>query len=201
MNQGKSDVIKQMTRLNINILGIRELKWMSMGQLIQMTIISATLGKKWSSPHSQQNSPRCSTWVQHENQQNDLGSFPRQTIWHHSNPRLCPNHWCWKSWSWLVLWRPTTPSRMNTKKDVLFIIGGWNANVESQEIPGLPGKFSLGVRNKAGQKLIEFCQESTLVIANTHFQQHETTLHRNTTRWSILKSDLLYSLQSKMEKF
>ena len=54
-------------------------------------------------------------------------------------------------------------------KDVLFVIGDWNAKVESQEIPGVTGKFGLGVQNEAGQRLIEFCQENTLVIANTLF--------------------------------
>ena len=57
------------------------------------------------------------------------------------------------------------------KKDVFFIIGGWNAKVGSQEIPGVTGKFSLGVQNEAEQRLIEFCQENALVIANTLFQQ------------------------------
>ena len=55
------------------------------------------------------------------------------------------------------------------KKDVLFIIGDWNANVGSQETPGVTGKFGLGMRNEAGQRLIEFCQENALVIANTLF--------------------------------
>ena len=59
------------------------------------------------------------------------------------------------------------------KKDALFIIGDWNANVGSQEIPGVTGKFGLGVQNEAGQSLIEFCQENALVIANTLFQQHK----------------------------
>ena len=57
-------------------------------------------------------------------------------------------------------------------KDVLFIIGDWNAKVGSQEIPGLTGKFGLGVQNEAGKRLIECCQENALVIANTLFQQH-----------------------------
>ena len=65
------------------------------------------------------------------------------------------------------------PSRTNTKKDVLFIIGGWNEKVGSQEIPGVTGKFGLRVQNEAGQRLIEFCQENALVIANTFFQQHK----------------------------
>ena len=58
-------------------------------------------------------------------------------------------------------------------KNVLFIIGDWNAKVGSQETPGVTGKFVLGVQNEAGQRLIEFCQENTLVIANTLFQQHK----------------------------
>jgi len=62
-----------------------------------------------------------------------------------------------------------TLSRTNIKKDVLFIIGEWNAKVGSQEIPGVTGKFDFGVQNEAGQRLTEFCQENTLVIANTLF--------------------------------
>ena len=59
-------------------------------------------------------------------------------------------------------------------KDVLFIIGDWNAKVGSQETPGVTGKFGLGIRN---ERLIEFCQENTLVIANTLFQQHQRSLY------------------------
>ena len=68
------------------------------------------------------------------------------------------------------------------------MIGDWNANVGGQEIPGVTNKFGLGVQNEAGQRLTEFCQENTLVIANTLFQQHKT-LHMEITRWSIQKSD------------
>ena len=74
-------------------------------------------------------------------------------------------------------------------KDVLFIIGDWNAKVGSQETPGGTGKFGLGIRNEAGQRLIEFCQENTLIIANTLFQQHKRRLHMDITRWSTPKSD------------
>ena len=63
------------------------------------------------------------------------------------------------------------------KKDVLLIIGDWNAKVGSQEISGVTGKFDLGVQNGAGQRLTEFCQENTLVIANTLFQQHKRRLY------------------------
>ena len=63
------------------------------------------------------------------------------------------------------------------KKDVLLIIGDWNAKVGSQETPGVTGKFGLGVWNEAGQRLIDFCQENGLVIANTLFQQHKRRLY------------------------
>ena len=89
---------------------------------------------------------------------------------------------------------------LTPKTDVLFIIGDWNAKVGSQETPGVTGTFGLGIRNEAGQRLIEFCQENALVIANTLFQQHKRRLHMDITRWSTPKSDWLYSLQPKMEK-
>ena len=63
------------------------------------------------------------------------------------------------------------------KKDVLFTTRDWNAKVESQEIPGVTGKFGLGVQNEARQRLTEFCQENPLVIANTLFQQHKSRLY------------------------
>ena len=70
---------------------------------------------------------------------------------------------------------------LTPKRDVLFIMGDWNAKVGSQETPGVTGKFGLGVWKEAGQRLIEFCQENALVIANTLFQQHKT-LHMDITR-------------------
>ena len=77
----------------------------------------------------------------------------------------------------MVLRRPTRPSRTNTPKDVLFIIGNWNEKVESQEISGVIGKFGLGVQNQAGQSLTEFGQENTLVIESTLFQTHQRRLY------------------------
>ena len=62
---------------------------------------------------------------------------------------------------------------LTLQKDIFFIIGDWNAKVGSQETPGVTGKFDLEVQNEAGQRLTEFCQENTLVIANTLFQQHK----------------------------
>ena len=88
---------------------------------------------------------------------------------------------------------------LTSKKDVLFRIGDWNAKVGSHEIPGIMGKFGLGVQNEAAQRLTEICQENTLVIASTLFQQHkrrlytwtsqEKTLHMDITRWPTVKSD------------
>ena len=66
---------------------------------------------------------------------------------------------------------------LTPKKDVLFIIGNWNTKVGSQEIPGVTGKFGLGVQNEAGQRLTEICQENALVIADTLFQQHKRRLY------------------------
>ena len=66
---------------------------------------------------------------------------------------------------------------LTSKKDVLFITGDWNAKVRSQETPEVTGKFGFGVQNEAGQRLIEFCQENVLVIANTLFQQHKRRLY------------------------
>ena len=67
--------------------------------------------------------------------------------------------------------------QLTPKKDVFFIIGDWNAKVGSQEISGVTGKFGLGVQNEAGQRLIEFCQENALAIANTLFQQYKRRLY------------------------
>ena len=78
---------------------------------------------------------------------------------------------------------------LTPQKDVHFIIGDWNAKIGSQEIPGVTDKFDLGVWNEAEQRLIEFCQENTLVIANSLFPQHKRRLHMDITRWSTLKSD------------
>ena len=76
---------------------------------------------------------------------------------------------------------------LTSKKDVLFIIGDWNAKVGSQEIPGVTGKF--GIQNETGQRLIEFCQENALVIRHPLPTTQEKTLHMDITRWPTPKSD------------
>ena len=90
---------------------------------------------------------------------------------------------------------------LEPQKDVLFIIGDWNAKVESQETPGVIGKFGLGVQNEAEQRLIEFCQENALVITNTLFQQHKRRPYTWTSPDGQHQNQIdLYSLQPKMEK-
>ena len=83
------------------------------------------------------------------------------------------------------------------QKDVLFIIGDWNAKVGSQEIPGVAGKFGLGVQNKAGQRLTEFCQENALAIANTLFQQHKRQLYTRTSLDGQYRNQIDYILCSQ----
>ena len=97
----------------------------------------------------------------------------------------------------MVLWRPTRTFRTNTQKDVLFIIGDWNAKVGNQETPGVTGKFGLGIWNEAGQRLIEFCQENALVIANTLFQQHKRRLYTGTSPDGQHRNQIDYILCSQ----
>ena len=114
--------------------------------------------------------------MQSQKRQNDLCLFPRQTIQiiitviqvyaPTSNAEEAEVEWFYEDLQDL------TP-----KIDVLYIIGDWNAKVGSQETPGVTSKFGLEIWNEAGQKLIEFCQENPLVIANTLFQQHKRQLY------------------------
>ena len=80
-------------------------------------------------------------------------------------------------------------SELTPKKDVLFIIGDWNAKVGSQETPGVTDKFGFGIRHEAGQRLIEFCQERSGHSKHSLPTTHENTLHMDITRWSTPKSD------------
>ena len=96
MNQGKLEVVKQeMARVNINILGIKELKWTGMGEFNSddhyiYYCRQESLGRNGVAITFQEKSLKCSTWMQSQKRQNDLCSFPRQTIEYHSNPSLCP---------------------------------------------------------------------------------------------------------------
>ena len=110
--------------------------------------------------------------MQSQKRQNDLCSFPRQTIQYHIQSRYTPQPVTFKFYEDL-----RDLLELTCKKDVLFITGDWNAKVGSQGILGVTGKFGLGVQNEAGQKLREFCQENALVIANTLFQQYKRQLY------------------------
>ena len=119
--------------------------------------------------------------------------------WNLKNDRMISVHFQGKPFNSTVIqvYAPTTDAKeaevnwfyedlqdllKHPKKDVLFITGDWNAKVGSQEIPGITSKFGLGVQNEAGQRLTEFCQENTLVIANTLFQKHKGQLYTWTSR-------------------
>ena len=97
----------------------------------------------------------------------------------------------------MVLWRPIIHYRTNTPKNVIFIIGDWNAKLGSQETPVATGKFDLGVWNETGQRLTEFCQENTLVIANTLFQQHKRRLYTWTSPDGQHRNQIDYILWSQ----
>ena len=121
-----------------------------------------------------------------------------QTIQYHSNPNLCPNHWCWRSWSWSVLWRPP---RINTKKRCPVHHRGLECKSrksrdtwEEQTSLALNTKWSKTKDNRIQPR--EFNCHSKHPFSATQ----EMTLHMDITRWSVPKSDWLYSLQWKMEK-
>ena len=148
--------------------------------------------------------------MQSQKRQNDLCSFPRQTVQYPVIQVYAPiskaeeaevEQFYEDLWDLLEL----TP-----KKDVLFITRDWNAKVGSQETPTVvTGKFGLGVQNEAGQRLIEFCQENALVIANTLFQQHKRRLytwtspdgqHRNQTDYILCSQRWRSSIQSAKKR-
>ena len=170
-----------MARVNIDILGISELKWTGMGEFnsddhciyycgqesLRRNGVAIMVSKnlKWS------------TWMQSQKR------------------RMICVHFQGKPFNITVIqvYAPTSNVEeaeverfyedlqdlleLTPPKDILFIIEDWNAKVGNQETPGVTGKFGLGIQNEAGQRLIEFCQENALVIANTLFQQHKRRLY------------------------
>ena len=111
--------------------------------------------------------------MQSPKRQNDLCLFPRQIIQYHGNSSYAPTSNAEEAEVEPFYGDLQDLLEQTPKKDVLFTIGDWNAKVGSQETPGVTGKFGLAVQSEAGQRLIEFCQQNTLVIANTLFQQHK----------------------------
>ena len=183
MNQGKLEVVKQeMTRVNIDILGISKLRRTGMGEfnsddhyiyyygqesfrrngvaiIVNKRVQNAVLGCKL------KNDSIISVHFQGK----PFNIMLIQVYALTSNAEKAEVERFYEDLQDLL--------ELKSKKDVLFIIGNWNAKVGSQETPGVTGKFGLGVWNEAGQRLIEFCQENTLVMANTLFQQHKRSLY------------------------
>ena len=184
MNQGKLEVVKQqMARVNIDILGISELKWTRMGEFNSDDHYVYYCGQESLRRNG------VAIIVNQRAQNAVLGCNLK-------NDRMISVHFQGKPFNITVIqvYAPTSNAEeaefewfyedlqdfleLTPQKDVLFIIGDWNAKVGSQEIPGVTGKFGLGVRNEAGQRLIEFFQENTLV--NTLFQQHKRRFYTYT---------------------
>ena len=188
MNQGKLEVVKQeMTRVNVDILGISELKWTRMGEFNSDDHFIYYCGQESLRRNG------VAIMINDRVQNAVLGCNLK-------NHRMISVRFQGKLFNIIVIlsYAPTNNAEeaefeqfyedlqglleLTPQKDVLFIIGDWNAKVGSQETPGVTGKFGLGIWNEAGQRLIEFCKENTLFKANTLFQQHNT-LHMDITRW------------------
>ena len=179
MNQGKSEVVKQeMARVNVDIPGISRLKWTGMGEFNSDDHYIYYCG-------------------QESLRRNGVAIMVNKRV-HNAvlgcnlkNDRMISVRFQGKPLSITIIqaYAPTSNAEeaeverfdedlqdlleLPPQKDALFVIGDWNAKVGSQETPGVTGKFGLGIRNQAGQRLIEFCQENALVIANTLFQQYK----------------------------
>ena len=183
MNQGKLEVVKQeMARVNIDILGISKLKWTGMGEFNSDDHYIYYCRQE----SLRRNGVAITVYKRVRN------AILRCNL---KNDRMISVRFQGKPFNITVIqdYAPTSNAKkakveqfyedlqdlleLTPKKDVLFIIGDWNAKVGSQETPGVRGKFGLGIQNEAGQRLIEFCQENALVIANTLFQQHKRRLY------------------------
>ena len=182
MNQGKLEVVQQeMARVNVDILGIRELKWNGIGEFNTddhyiYYCEQESLRRNGVAIMVNNRVQNVVTWMQSQKWQNDLVHFQGKVFIITVIQAYAPTSSTEEAeveWFYVDL---QAHLELTPKKYVLFIIGDWNAKVGSQETPGVTGKFGFGVQNEAGQRLIEFCQESTLVIANTHFQQHKRRL-------------------------
>ena len=180
MNQGKLEVVKEeMARVNVDILGISELKWTGMGAFNSDDHYIYYCGQESLRRNG------VAIMVNKRVQNAVLGCSLK-------NDRMISVRFQGKPFNITVIqvYAPTSNAEEAEverfyedlleqqdlleripKRDVLFIIGDWNAKVGSQETPGVTGKFGLGMWNEAGQRLIEFCHENALVIANTLFQQ------------------------------
>ena len=183
MNQGKLEKVKQeMARVNVDILGISEIKWMGMGEFNSDDHYIYYCGQESLRRNG------VAIMVNKRVQNAVLGSNLK-------NDRMISVHFQGKQLNITVIQVYALTSNteeaevehfyedlqdlleLTPKKDVLFIIGDWNAKVGSQETPGVTGKFGLGIRNEAVKRLIEVCQENAQVRANTLSQQHKRRLY------------------------
>ena len=183
MNQGKLEAVKQeMARMNVSILGINKLKWTGIGEFNSDDHYIYYSG-------------------QESLRRNGVASIVNKRVRNAvlrcnlKNDRMISVHFQGKPFNITVIqvYTPTSNAEeaeveqfyedlqdlleLTPQKDVLFIIGDWNAKVGTQETSGVTSNFGHGVQNEAGKKLTEFCQENTLVIANTLFQQHKRRLY------------------------
>ena len=203
MNQGKLEVVKQeMARVNVDILGISELKWTGMGEfnsddhyiyycrqeslrrngvaiMVNKRVRNAVLGCNLKNDRM----------ISVRFQGKPFNITVIQVYAPTSNAKEAEVEWFYEDLQDLL--------ELTPRKDVLFIIGDWNAEVGSQETPGITGKFGLGVQNEAGQRLTEFCQENTLVIANTLFQQHKRRFYTWTHQMVNTEIRLIISFAAK----
>ena len=203
MNQGKLEVVKQeMARVNIDILGISELKWTGVGEFNSDDHYIYYCGQESLRRNG------VAIMVNKRVRNAVLGCNLK-------NDRMISVHFQGKPFNITEIqaYAPTSNAEeaeveqfyedlqdlleLTSKKDVLFIVGDWNAKVGSQETPGVTGKFGLGIWNEAEQRLIEFCQENTLVIANTLFQQHKRKLYTWTSPDSQHQNQIDYILCSQ----
>ena len=181
-----------MARVNVDVLGISELKWTGVGEFNSDDHYIYYCGQESLRRNGVAITVNKTVRMQYLDaisKTTECSLFPRQTIQCHGNPSLCPDQSCWRSKVEQIYKDLQNLLELTPQKDVLFIIGDWNAKVGSQETPGVTGKFGLGIQNEAGQRLIGFFQENALVIANTLFQQHKRRLYMDITRWPTLKSD------------
>ena len=165
-----------MARVNVNILGISELKWTGMGEFNTNDHYIHYCGQESLRKNEVSQSTRVQNAVLGCNLKNDrmisvcfqgkaLNITVIQVYDPNSDAEETEVEWCYEDLQDLL--------ELTPKKDFLFIIGDWTAKVGSQEKPGVTGKLGLGVQNEAGQRLMEFCQDNALVIANNLLQHHK----------------------------
>ena len=179
MNQGKLEVVKQeMARVKVDILGISELKWTGMDEFnsddhyiyycgqesLRRNGVAIMVNKRVRNAVLVCNIKNVRMiFIRFQSKPFNITVIQANAPT--SNIEEAEVEWFYEDLQDLL--------ELTPEKDVLFLIGAWNAKVGSQETPGVTGKFGLGVWNKAGQSLIDFCQENTLIITNTVFQQHK----------------------------